>query len=71
MSQFKPGTFTFSERYGCPTFDSGQVTAVVTALFEAGFSYVQLRHGKSERELEYENRVKRPAHIRPREISVH
>ncbi|MER6213612.1 hypothetical protein ABT213_06085 [Streptomyces sp. NPDC001674] len=69
ISKFKPGFFDWSTIHDCPTFDSGKRTEVVTALFEAGFSHVQLKEGKSENELSYENRVKRPAHIRPREIS--
>ncbi|MFF3085621.1 hypothetical protein ACFVRB_11290 [Streptomyces nojiriensis] len=69
VSQFKPGFFGYDENRGCPTFPAGQVSAVVEALFKV-FGYVAIRSGKSENELEYENRVKRPAHIRPRENSL-
>ncbi|MGW2587208.1 hypothetical protein ACWCYZ_39020 [Streptomyces virginiae] len=69
VSQFAPGFFKFCDRLQVPTFDSGRVTDVVTALFMAGFTYVQIKSGKSEAEIEYSNRVHRPAHIRPRENS--
>ncbi|MFI5638302.1 hypothetical protein ACIA8H_12895 [Streptomyces goshikiensis] len=58
IREFPAGTFSWSDRYGCPTFDSGRVTEVVRALHKS-FSYVQLKQGKSEAEIEYSNRVKR------------
>ncbi|WP_405832455.1 hypothetical protein [Streptomyces sp. NBC_00105] len=68
VSQFPAGFFTWDKNLCCPTFPAGQVSTVVEALFK-DFTYVGIRSGKSEKELEYENRVKRPAHIRPREKS--
>ncbi|WP_158781259.1 hypothetical protein [Streptomyces sp. NRRL S-237] len=68
VSQFNPGFFEYDEHRGCPTFPAGEVSAVVEALFR-DFGYVQLKSGKSEGELEYENRVKRPAHVRARATS--
>ncbi|MGW4710744.1 hypothetical protein ACWEOX_22650, partial [Streptomyces sp. NPDC004314] len=53
IGQFPAGTFTWSERYGCPTFDAAKKTAVISALFK-DFTYVRVQEGKSERELDYE-----------------